>query len=346
MKETDLTYVKPGQKAQVVLDIYPDVTWAAEVDSISPATGAEFAILPPQNASGNWVKVVQRLPVRVRLSAAPGRATAARRHDRDRDDRHRSPTQPCEPAARQRQRRQPGVRSRSNYPAGRAQQSPHEGHMTGLASQVDVAVIGAGAAGIAAARRLVAAGGVSVLVLEARERAGGRAWTVEAGRASRWISAASGCIRPTATRSRRSPNSLASRSTSGGPIGRRDCATAAKAQGPRPIGSASARRITGRSTAPRRSPRIRPASSVLVPGGRWNALFDATSTWANAVELEQLSVKDNDRYEDSGINWRLRDGYGRLFEALAEGLPIAYGTAGDADRHRGATLRSKPAAAR
>jgi membrane fusion protein (multidrug efflux system) len=67
MKETDLTYVTPGQKASVVLDVYPDVTWDAEVDSISPATGAEFAILPPQNASGNWVKVVQRLPVRVRL---------------------------------------------------------------------------------------------------------------------------------------------------------------------------------------------------------------------------------------------------------------------------------------
>ena len=72
MKETDLTYVKPGQKAHVVLDIYPDVTWAAEVDSISPASGAEFAILPPQNASGNWVKVVQRLPVRVRLLPHPG----------------------------------------------------------------------------------------------------------------------------------------------------------------------------------------------------------------------------------------------------------------------------------
>jgi membrane fusion protein, multidrug efflux system len=72
MKETDLTYVKPGQKASVVLDIYPDVTWAAEIDSISPATGAEFAILPPQNASGNWVKVVQRLPVRVRLLPHPG----------------------------------------------------------------------------------------------------------------------------------------------------------------------------------------------------------------------------------------------------------------------------------
>ena len=72
MKETDLTHVKPGQKASVVLDIYPDVTWSAEVESISPATGAEFAILPPQNASGNWVKVVQRLPVRVRLLPSQG----------------------------------------------------------------------------------------------------------------------------------------------------------------------------------------------------------------------------------------------------------------------------------
>ena len=71
-KETDLTNVVVGQKATVVLDIYPDITWDAEVESISPATGAEFAILPPQNASGNWVKVVQRLPVRLQLLERPG----------------------------------------------------------------------------------------------------------------------------------------------------------------------------------------------------------------------------------------------------------------------------------
>jgi membrane fusion protein (multidrug efflux system) len=59
--------VKIGQKATVVLDTYPDTTWEAVVESLSPATGAEFAILPPQNASGNWVKVVQRLPVKLRL---------------------------------------------------------------------------------------------------------------------------------------------------------------------------------------------------------------------------------------------------------------------------------------
>jgi membrane fusion protein (multidrug efflux system) len=70
-KETELTYVRPGQSATIVLDIYPDITWDAEVESISPATGAEFALLPPQNASGNWVKVVQRLPVRLRLLPRP-----------------------------------------------------------------------------------------------------------------------------------------------------------------------------------------------------------------------------------------------------------------------------------
>ena len=66
-KDTEVTHVKVGQKATVVLDTYPGVTWEALVESVSPATGAEFAILPPQNASGNWVKVVQRLPVKLRL---------------------------------------------------------------------------------------------------------------------------------------------------------------------------------------------------------------------------------------------------------------------------------------
>jgi membrane fusion protein (multidrug efflux system) len=71
-KETDLTYVTVGQRATIVLDMHPDITWEAEVESISPATGGEFAILPPQNASGNWVKVVQRLPVKLRLVERPG----------------------------------------------------------------------------------------------------------------------------------------------------------------------------------------------------------------------------------------------------------------------------------
>lgn len=69
LKETDLTHVQPGQVATVSVDAYPDRMWHATVASISPATGSEFSLLPPQNASGNWVKVVQRLPVRLQLDA-------------------------------------------------------------------------------------------------------------------------------------------------------------------------------------------------------------------------------------------------------------------------------------
>ena len=66
-KETDLTRVRPGQAVTIRVDTYPDRVWYGTVGSISQATGAEFAVLPPQNASGNWVKVVQRIPVRVDL---------------------------------------------------------------------------------------------------------------------------------------------------------------------------------------------------------------------------------------------------------------------------------------
>ncbi|MBX6322205.1 MAG: HlyD family secretion protein [Rhodospirillaceae bacterium] len=64
-KETQLTYVRPGQEATVTVDAYPGTVFRAHVDSLSPGTGAQFSVLPPQNASGNWVKVVQRLPVRL-----------------------------------------------------------------------------------------------------------------------------------------------------------------------------------------------------------------------------------------------------------------------------------------
>lgn len=66
-KETKLTHVRSGQPATIRVDAYPGDVREATVASISPATGAEFALLPPQNATGNWVKVVQRLPVRLEL---------------------------------------------------------------------------------------------------------------------------------------------------------------------------------------------------------------------------------------------------------------------------------------
>ena len=67
--ETDLTYVKPGQKVTVHIDTFPDHTWTGTVDSLSPATGAEFSLIPAQNATGNWVKIAQRVPVRIALNA-------------------------------------------------------------------------------------------------------------------------------------------------------------------------------------------------------------------------------------------------------------------------------------
>lgn len=65
--EKDLTYVHPGQPVEVHIDTFPDRSWSGVVESLSPATGAEFSILPPQNATGNWVKVAQRVPLRVRI---------------------------------------------------------------------------------------------------------------------------------------------------------------------------------------------------------------------------------------------------------------------------------------
>jgi membrane fusion protein, multidrug efflux system len=64
-KETDITNLRVGQKASLSVDSFPDQSFRGTVSSISPGTGAQFQILPPQNASGNWVKVVQRVPVRI-----------------------------------------------------------------------------------------------------------------------------------------------------------------------------------------------------------------------------------------------------------------------------------------
>lgn len=73
--ETDLTYVQPGQPVSIRIDTYPSETWRGAVESLSPATGSEFSVIPAQNATGNWVKIAQRVPVRIRLenpsSSAP-----------------------------------------------------------------------------------------------------------------------------------------------------------------------------------------------------------------------------------------------------------------------------------
>ena len=71
IRETDLTYVKEGNPARVTVDAYPDSPIAAKVTTLAPASGSVFALLPPQNATGNWVKVVQRIPVRLSFGRLP-----------------------------------------------------------------------------------------------------------------------------------------------------------------------------------------------------------------------------------------------------------------------------------
>jgi len=210
--------------------------------------------------------------------------------------------------------------------------------MTGLPSEVDIAVIGAGAAGIGAARLLAEAGRAAFVVLEARERAGGRASTLQAegfplDLGCEWLhSADRNALAPLAERL---GFSIYSRQP--------DWTTRLRRSGE--TEQAEADWIAEREAfywavhRAAQGPDDPPASSVLMPGGRWNALLDAVSTWANAVELECLSAKDNDRYEDSGLNWRLREGYGRLFLALAEGLPVAYGTPVARVAHDGRRIR-------
>ena len=210
--------------------------------------------------------------------------------------------------------------------------------MTGLPSDVDVAVIGAGAAGIGAARRLREAGTVSIVVLEARERVGGRVHTIApAGfpldRGAEWLhSADRNPLSPIAQHlgfsvHRRPPEWTTRLRRSGETIEAEEEWIATR---------------EAQSRARRRAaaePVDRSLATLLSPGGRWNKLLDATSTWGNGAELERVSVKDYVRYEDSGTNWRLAEGYGRLFQTLAEGLPVAHESAVSRIDHGGSAIR-------
>jgi membrane fusion protein, multidrug efflux system len=77
-KETDLGRIRPGQPATLWLDMYPGMTLEGQVESISAGSGATFSVLPPENATGNWVKVTQRFPVRVKITSEPDPAKPLR----------------------------------------------------------------------------------------------------------------------------------------------------------------------------------------------------------------------------------------------------------------------------
>src|SRR6516165_9855249 len=214
--------------------------------------------------------------------------------------------------------------------------------MAGFPSEVDVAVIGAGAAGIGAARRLAERSSVSVLVLEARNRVGGRVHTIEpAGfpcdRGAEWLHSAD--RNPLSPIAQRLGFSVHSRPPTWTTRLRHSGETLeAEADW---IATREAQHRARRKAAAQ--PADSSLASLVAPGGRWNQLLDATSTWGNGAELDRVSVKDNVRYEDSGTNWRLHEGYGRLFEALAEALPVARNAAVSRVDHAGRAIRLETA---
>ncbi|HPQ95482.1 MAG TPA: HlyD family secretion protein, partial [Thiolinea sp.] len=71
-KETDLEHIRPGQPVDIVLDMYPKLHYQGQVESVSPASGTAFSLIPAQNATGNWVKVTQRFPVHIRIRGHEG----------------------------------------------------------------------------------------------------------------------------------------------------------------------------------------------------------------------------------------------------------------------------------
>jgi len=192
-----------------------------------------------------------------------------------------------------------------------------------LPSQVDVVVIGAGAAGIAAARRLLRPG-LSILVLEARDRIGGRAWTVRAegeglDMGCGWLHSAD-------------DNVLAGRVEAEGltldqtpPPWRtqafdHEMTRADQAE----FGEAFAafdQRVSEAAALVRAGvEKDRPASDFFDPDCRWNPRMDAISGALNGARFAEVSSLDYDAYGDTGVNWRVREGYGRLIARLGEAV--------------------------
>jgi monoamine oxidase len=200
----------------------------------------------------------------------------------------------------------------------------------------DVVIIGAGAAGIAAGRRLIEAG-LRIVIVEARDRIGGRAHTVatEAGPVDlgcEWLHSAD--RNPFTAIAQGFGLALDERLPDWGTRLRRLGASGAEEADWYRARNEFHSRLDAAGAAAEDAA----ASTLLPPGGRWNALLDAISTWANGAELARISIKDYASYADSGVNWRVRDGFGMLIARIDDGLPVALGNPVSQIDHRGRAI--------
>jgi monoamine oxidase len=203
--------------------------------------------------------------------------------------------------------------------------------------ETDVVVIGAGAADVAAARRLEAAR-LSVVVLEARSRVGGRAWTIHASDlpldlGCGWLHSAdenewSAIARKLGFAIDLTPP----------PWSRPAHELGFPRADQRDFGAAW-NLFYKRLDEAANDPIDRSAAEFLEPTCRWNALLDALSSWINGAELDRISVRDFGRYYDTGVNWRVTNGYGALIEAYAAGLTVRLECAATLVDHSGKCVR-------
>jgi monoamine oxidase len=204
-------------------------------------------------------------------------------------------------------------------------------------SEAQVVIVGAGAAGIAAGRRLGEVG-VDALLIEARSRIGGRAWTVDiAGHTldlgCGWLHSANrNCWTPIATdQGRAIDRSLP-------PWERQTAQLGAKREDTIAFGSALGQ-FRRQVSLLRDDEPDRAAVAFLDPDSRWNQRVDAVSTYYSGVELRRISARDLARYEDSGTNWRVREGYGTVVAAHGADLAIELGCEAIRIDHRAQKLR-------
>ncbi len=205
-------------------------------------------------------------------------------------------------------------------------------------SDVEVVVVGGGAAGIAAARRLCGAG-VDCLVVEARPRLGGRAWTItdasgfaldlgcgwlHSADRNPWVAVAK---EQGATIDRTAPPW--ERPSLDGVFPRAEQDEFHEAMGEF---FARLEQVAANETDV-------PSSAALEPGGRWNGLINAVSTYISGAEWDRVSAKDFDRYADSGVNWRVVEGLGSVIAAAGANLPAMLDCPVHAIDHAGKRLR-------